>query len=97
MPAAEWDGWLAYAQHSPIGPERFDYLAAMIISTLINLWSKRKVQPSDCLPPWIRRPPKPPATWQEIKSGFGMFVKRKRPPKPERRRKTPKVQRNPRK
>ena len=52
MSAREFMEHAAYDQLSPIGPERLDYLAAMIATVLANLWSKKRHKLKEFLPQW---------------------------------------------
>lgn len=56
MSAEEFVNWAAYDRLSPIGPVRFDHLAAMIATTMANLWSKKKFKTKDFLPEWGATP-----------------------------------------
>lgn len=56
MGADEFIYWAAYDQLSPIGPERFDHLNAMLMTLINNLWSKKRYRPRDFSPQWGAAP-----------------------------------------
>lgn len=62
MGADEFIMWAAYDQLSPIGPERFDYLAARIMAIMATLWGKSKHAPAEFMPPWNKQPAKKPGS-----------------------------------
>jgi len=52
MSSKEFMGWVEYDKIEPIGPQRVDYLASMICSTMYCLWSRSKVSPAEIMPQW---------------------------------------------
>lgn len=55
MGADEFIMWAAYDQLSPIGPERFDYLAARLMAMIATIWGTMKRSPADFMPPWSEK------------------------------------------
>ncbi len=73
MGADEFTAWLAYDRISPIGPERADYMAAIIATAVVNsrfgLTKKDKMAaPADFLPTW--RPTRTQTSDDQLKYVF---------------------------
>lgn len=54
MDAAEFAEWRAYDSIDPIGPERFDWLAASIAMSVLTPWTKKKLDVAEFVPKWDR-------------------------------------------
>lgn len=50
MEYSEFLEWLAFAKVEPIGDRRTDVQVAMLMATLVNLWSEKKAKPDEFLP-----------------------------------------------
>lgn len=55
MAAGELVEWAAYERVAgPLGPERMDYLLAIVAATVANTASKTRRTPNDYIPQWDR-------------------------------------------
>lgn len=52
MEYSEFVHWLAFAKHEPIGPARADVQTALLMTTLINLWSEKRAKVDEMIPDW---------------------------------------------
>lgn len=70
--SAEFVEWCAYDRLEPYGPERLDYLAAIVCDTIAKTAGVKNTKPADFMPKYDRV--KKRQTLAEMKANFMAFV-----------------------